>query len=171
MATLGIRLSDVTLERWRTHCEGLGVKPGTAVRQSIERAVEAPPTDFKQTRKAKYKTVRVPVWLSETEIDSIRVRQRLEGGSRAGWIVRVVRSALTREPQFGDHEIEALTQSNFQLLAIGRNLNQIARRLNEGQKRQDVELDAIVALRDQINEHTRVVSRAMRASTERWTIE
>ncbi|MCV4287447.1 MobC family plasmid mobilization relaxosome protein [Pseudomonas capsici] len=66
-------------------------------------------------------------------------------------------------------EIDALGESNYQLLALGRNLNQIARYLNAG-KYEPVTIERISALSKLIENHTNTVSDAIRASLERWKI-
>lgn len=66
-------------------------------------------------------------------------------------------------------EIDALGESNYQLLALGRNLNQIARRLNEGHYG-PITVNRIETLSRPIEKHTEVVSDAIRASLERWCI-
>jgi hypothetical protein len=86
------------------------------------------------------------------------------------WIVDAICIGLTHEPQFGMDEIDALGESNCQLLALGRNLNQIARSLNDG-KYEPVTVEMITALSGLIQKHTEVVSKAIRASLERWDIE
>ncbi|WP_041373121.1 plasmid mobilization relaxosome protein MobC [Xanthomonas citri] len=86
------------------------------------------------------------------------------------WGVDAIRAGLTGEPQFGTKEVDALGESNYQLLAIGRNLNQIARRLNEG-KSARVTVEQIKMLADRIDQHTKKVADAIRASQERWNIE
>lgn len=58
------------------------------------------------------------------------------------------------------HEIDALGESNYQLLALGRNLSQIARCLNEGYY-EPVTIEQIEALSRSISKHTDVVSSAM----------
>jgi hypothetical protein len=92
-----------------------------------------------------------------------------EGCSLQTWVVNVVRATLTRQPQVGMRELETLGESNYQLLAIGRNLNQIAKRLNEGAPEQ-LTLREIRELKQQIDAHTGAVARAIRASVERWTV-
>ena len=67
-------------------------------------------------------------------------------------------------------EIDALGESNYQLLAIGRNLNQVAKAMNEG-RRDSVTIESIERLRGIIDTHTEKVSTAIRASVERWCIE
>ncbi|MNN88173.1 Bacterial mobilization protein (MobC) [compost metagenome] len=86
------------------------------------------------------------------------------------WIIDAIRAGLTHEPQFGMSEIDALGESNYQLLALGRNLNQIARRLNEGNY-EPVTVQRIEALSRIIDKHTDLVSSAIRASLERWSLK
>ncbi|WP_339427690.1 MULTISPECIES: plasmid mobilization relaxosome protein MobC [unclassified Pseudomonas] len=56
------------------------------------------------------------------------------------------------------------------MLAIGRNLNQIARKLNEGDS-DPIQTELIKGLSAIIDKHTYVVSSAIRASLERWDLE
>ena len=86
------------------------------------------------------------------------------------YVVDAVRAALTQEPQFGMAEVEALGQSNYQLQAIGRNLNQMARRLNADQPGSP-SIAALERLAAKIDAHTEIVQAAMRASLERWNVE
>jgi hypothetical protein len=67
-------------------------------------------------------------------------------------------------------EMETLGESNYQLLSIGRNLNQIAKRLNQGYV-QPITLERIEQLQQQINQHTELVSKVLRASIERWSLQ
>ena len=84
------------------------------------------------------------------------------------WVVDAIRTGLTHEPQFSMSEIETLGESNYQLFAIGRNLNQIVRRLNEGQY-EPITVERIKTLNRLIDKHTNAVSDVIRASLERWS--
>lgn len=176
MAFLNVRLADDVLAKWRTHCAGINLKPSTAIRKAIEQQMSSQaepvpePVSTTVETAGGQKKVRARLWLTESEREGIRLRTTLHGGTQAGWIVNAIRSALTRDPQLGDDEIEVLEQSNYQLLSIGVNLNQIARRLNEGQKQQQVEVAAIEALSKQIDAHTDNVTRLIRSNAERWVI-
>lgn len=46
----------------------------------------------------------------------------------------IIQSHIYRHPMLSAYEADALYQSNYQLLRIGRNLNQIARQLNAGEQ-------------------------------------
>ncbi|RMH94407.1 plasmid mobilization relaxosome protein MobC [Lysobacter pythonis] len=67
------------------------------------------------------------------------------------------------------HELQAVGESNNQLRAIGRNLNQIALMLNRGEQAGD--LSAVVArLVNEINQHTEKVHAVIRSNLERWRV-
>jgi len=162
---------------WVDYCNAIGKKPGSALKEAIElqlqkaakqpevktyqQTSEAPPVEPKE---------RFEILLTKSEKQAVRERANMERCSMRRWIVDAIRAGLTKEPQFGMREIDALGESNYQLLAIGRNLNQIAKRMNEG-RQEDIALKSIDRLRDLIDRHTDVVSKAIRASLERWNIE
>ena len=177
VSRMGVRLSEEVKSRWDLLCKARGEKPATAARMLIEKELASDPSNgivlpdrTRKPRRAQVKR-RVAVELTESEIEGIRLRTQMRGGTRAAWIINLIRSALTVEPQFGDAEIEALTESNYQLLSIGRNLNQITRRLNEGQTQQEVELALLEELREKIRKHTESVDRMILASRDRWNVK
>lgn len=165
-------------EPWAAYCSARGLKPGAAIREAIARQLASGPATSGEAglrRQADETPDTTPkegvrVWLTSSEKKAMREQAEAEKCSMGRWIVDAIRTRLTGEPQFSMKEIETLGESNFQLLAIGRNLNQIARRLNEGKDAPEV-VAAVKELRRQIGEHTALVDRAMRASIERWKIE
>jgi Bacterial mobilisation protein (MobC). len=163
-------------EPWTDYCKALGKKPGTAIKEAIEQqlaktTVNPPPKTYHQTQKASVSEpkVRFEILLTDSEKRAIRERSNIERCSMRRWIVDAIRTGLTHEPQFSMSEIDDLGESNYQLLAVGRNLNQIARRLNAGQY-EPITVERIEALSRLIERHTDVVSDAIRASLERWSI-
>lgn len=66
-------------------------------------------------------------------------------------------------------EIDALGESNYQLLAIRRNLNQIARRLNEG-KYEPVTIKRIEELSKSLRQNAKKVSNSIGVKIERWDL-
>ena len=161
---------------WSDYCEALGKKPGAALKEAIEQQLERvaknPPPPLRQTGAVPdgESKVRFEVLLTQSEKAAIQERANLERCSQRRWVIDAIRAGLTHEPQFGMKEIEALGESNYQLLAIGRNLNQVARAMNEG-RRDSVTIESIERLRAVIDAHTEQVSNAIRASLERWNIE
>jgi hypothetical protein len=175
--SINVHLGPTLKAQWAAYCERLGKTPGAALKEAIEQQMrkvssEPKPAPYRQVREAPdYRPkVRVEVLLTPSEKAALAERAELEGCSQRRWIIDAIRAGLTHEPQFSTDEILALGESNYQLLAIGRHLNQIAKRLHAG------DLDAstrstIQSLRRLIDKHTEVVSRTMGASLERWHLE
>jgi hypothetical protein len=164
---------------WVEYCHSIGKKPGAALKEAIEHQLamnasksEKPTKVFRQAGEptSDEGKERFEVLLTASEKSALHERAALENCSARRWVIDAIRAGLTKEPQFAMKEIETLGESNYQLLAIGRNLNQIAKAINEG-RRNSVALDSIRELRKRIDAHTEIVSNAMRASLERWSIE
>ena len=162
---------------WSDYCEALGKKPGAALKEAIEQQLEKAaknptPPPLRQTGEAPddEPKVRFEILMTRSEKAAVLERSNFERCSQRRWIIDAIRAGLTREPQFGMKEIDALGESNYQLLAIGRNLNQVAKAMNEG-RRDSVTIESIERLRGIIDAHTEKVSTAIRASLERWNIE
>lgn len=162
---------------WSDYCEALGKKPGAALKEAIEQQLEKAaknptPPPLRQTGEAPddEPKVRFEILMTNSEKTAVQERANLERCSQRRWVIDAIRAGLTHEPQFGMKEIEALGESNYQLLAIGRSLNQVAKAMNEG-RRDSVTIESIERLRGIIDAHTERVSAAIRASMERWCIE
>ena len=164
-------------EPWERYCERLGKKPGAALKEAIAAQLaktegQAPVKVYRQKRDAvpSEPKHRFEFLLTSSEHAALRERANQERCSMRRYVIDAVRAALTQEPQFGMAEVEALGQSNYQLQAIGRNLNQMARRLNADQPGSP-SIAALERLATKIDAHTEVVQAAMRASLERWNVE
>ena len=162
-------------EPWGAYCAALGKKPGAAIKEAIEQQIEKAsktPPPLRQTGQAPddEPKVRFEILMTRSEKAAVEERANLERCSQRRWIIDAIRAGLTHEPQFSMDEIDALGESNYQLLAIGRNLNQVAKAMNEG-RRDSVTVESIERLRAIIDAHTEKVSRAIGASLERWNIE
>lgn len=170
---LNVYLGSVK-EPWADYCKRLGKKPGAAIKEAIEQQLAQAeanprPKTYRQTETVKEPKERFEILLTVSEKAAVQERATTERCSMRRWIVDAIRTGLTHEPQFGMSEIDALGESNYQLLALGRNLNQIARRLNEGYY-EPITVERIDALSRLIDKHTDIVSDTIRASLERWSI-
>lgn len=82
-------------------------------------------------------------------------------------IVRdIVQSHVRKHPMLSTTEVKILHQSNYQLVSIGRNLNQIARQLNMGEG-VSLTSEQINALSQFIRQHTQRVSDVLRTNRKR----
>lgn len=170
-------------EPWVNYCKSLGLKPGAALRQAVEKQLQqhgkmteeeklADAKQYTQTKEAPddEPKFRYEILLTESELKALTERAEAERTSKRRWIVDAIRIGLTNEAQFSMDEIDALGESNYQLLALGRNLNQIAKAINQSGI-QNFDASEIQKIRQLIDKHTEKVSTAIGASIRRWLIE
>lgn len=173
--------AGITKKRWLEYCEKTGKKPGAAIREAMEMQLAAFEEPRKLNEKAVYMQLNEPDEVGSSRI-SLRMKpsekQKLleisagQGCSPQWILISLLRAYLIRTPQFCTHEIEALWQSNYQLRAIGRNLNSIVAAINKNnQLVGKVKEEQLEFLTKRINDHTVEVSQLVSANLERWKIE
>ena len=85
------------------------------------------------------------------------------------WISSLVQTALMKEPVLMEAELLALEESNRELAALGRNLNQIARALNTAfHETERVRLDLLGELKGAIDDNRKRILALVRASRGAW---
>lgn len=82
-------------------------------------------------------------------------------------VLTILRHYLTSQITLSTAELTALYQSNYQLLRIGRNINQIARHLNTMES-VEFSIKHIESLQKTIDEHTQKISAMMTANKKRF---
>jgi hypothetical protein len=112
---------------------------------------------------------RLEVRFTPTEHHEIAARSEAEGCSPQRWVINSVRASLTNKPQFTMETTKALWESSGQLRAIGRNLNQIAKQLNEGGS-ETITQSEITQLSEYIYKHTEIAAELQDASLSRWKL-
>lgn len=164
-------------QSWLAWCAKQKTQPSTALRQVLAKIVHGglpvsvPPGAVVKDRPEK-PTVRVEIHLTESEHGTLKLLARAQGFTVTKWIIALIRTRLVGYPQFGQSELEVLARSNQQLLAIGRNLNQLAKALNTSpHERSAFPVELITALSSRIQHHTTTVSSVMRGNLERWHIQ
>ncbi|MBJ9686764.1 plasmid mobilization relaxosome protein MobC [Burkholderia vietnamiensis] len=170
---LSVNLGKLS-KQWERYCKDRGVSRSDATRQVIRKLVSSVPPDVVDDVPGASALGglkrRIEIRVTETEHHEI-VRLATDAGfSVNAWIVAVIRAQLGDGPQLGQYELEQLSRSNSLLLAIGRNLNQIARVLNSTPENRCVDLVIIIeSLTKLVEAHTTEVSTLIRANVERWT--
>lgn len=172
---LSVRLGVELKHRWTTFCEHQGCKPSDAIRQVIVRLLDgasasmaAKPSRHEQPDPSRR---RLEIRLTESEYTRIKDFAHLQGMSTNRWVIHLMRANLSTEPQFGMTELRTLGESNSRLLAIGRNLNQIARQLNADRRLEtSITVKRIESLSQHIKAHTARVADIMRANIDRWKL-
>lgn len=113
-------------------------------------------------------TVRMPAFL----MTAMKGRAKSQGMAPSRWIAALVQSNLTRHPVLTDAELQAVEATTRELTAIGRNINQIARALNEAHFRTErVRLDRLAELGEKINNIREAIRALVRASRNAWRNE
>jgi predicted HicB family RNase H-like nuclease len=170
---LSVQLGSLKQD-WFAYCRLHGISPSDATRQVIRKLVgrelHVSTTQCADAMEATRVKVRVEVRVTAAEHQSIAELAAATGFSVNSWIVALIRAQLTGSPQLGQGELEQLASSNSRLLAIGRNLNQIARALNAAPAeaaRPRPEL--IVSLASEIKSHTAAVAALIQSNVQRWS--
>ena len=109
---------------------------------------------------------RIEIRLDQSDLEPLQERAQAEQMTVNGYIRFLVQNAVAQEPLLTTREVEALYQSNAQLLRIGRNINQIAKSLNTSNPTA-LSVQELKKLQEQIAEHTEKVGRLVSASFER----
>ena len=162
---------------WQAWCQQQGVTPSHALRNALRQAMDrkatrAPAPRVRITPKHERATARIELNLTTSELAALKRMAGHEGYVPTKWLVAMVRTKLTGQPHVGQLELETLARSNQQLLALGRNLNQIAKVLNSApENRTAFRVEVITELSRVIRAHTKKVSDVLRGTVERWHIQ
>lgn len=174
--TVTVDLGDLKAA-WQAWCHAHGITSSHAVRITLRqtmdrRATRASASRLRVMPKRERATARLELNLTTSELAALKKMAGHEGYVPTKWVVAMVRTKLTGLPQVGQLELETLARSNQQLLALGRNLNQIAKVLNASpENRSAFRAEVITELSRVIQVHTKKVSDLLRGTVERWHLQ
>jgi hypothetical protein len=113
-------------------------------------------------------TVRLPRFLKKRA----EGRARLVGMGTGRWVGAFIQSNLMNLPVLTDRELQAVEVSIRELSAIGRNINQIARALNEAHYQTErVKVEKLAELAELIKSVRSSIRGLVRASKNSWKAE
>lgn len=172
-----VRLPAELKSQWEQHCEKKGTSQHSLIRALMRYVIqddmpqEVRQWIFSQTEGAPDEgpKERLEIRLTPSEHSGVVTRAEAEGCSSQRWVINCVRASLTHEPQYTMDTTKALWESSAQLRAIGRNLNQIAKKLNEGGRAQ-LTVEEIQRLSTYVYSHTDIVAALQDASLSRWGV-
>ncbi len=161
---------------WQAWCQDHSITPSQAVRNAIRQAMDGKTTQLppriRVSPRRDRATARMELNLTSSELGVLKKMAGHEGYLPTKWLVAMIRTKLTGQPHVGQPELERLTRSNQQLLALGRKLNQIAKVLNTSPKNRDAfRVEVITELSRVIRAHTDKVSDVLRGTVERWHLQ
>lgn len=117
-------------------------------------------------------TKKVTVVLPEFLKRRATSKAKSKGMKLSPWIMSLVQSHLLQLPVMTHNELAALNASNRELAAIGRNLNQIAKALNEHFHETDrLKLDFLATLQTSITINREKIRVLVRATQQSWIDE
>lgn len=163
------RITPEQKEVWQTFCKDRGISESDMLGLLIERVTAGQViNDSKGLEEPR--TGKVTIRLSPDDVQRMTARAKAEGfPSRTTWLTNLAMATLSKEPVLTDAEINSLRESNRELAAIGRNLNQIARVLNVEFRESDrLNREAIEALSSRIEEHKDMVAQLLDRNLNRW---
>jgi hypothetical protein len=175
---------------WLAYCAQNGDKPTAAIADLVLKKIEAETlpataeggreqTVFSQRKnKPDDSRIRKEIRLTNSEVAALEKLAKERDMSFQMLVVSILRGVLTQTPQFSGDEIKAVWGSNSQLLAIGRNLNQVATRLNEARKlNQNVDdglirraIKVVGEVSEKIDKQMETVNAMTAANLQRWEI-
>lgn len=175
-AVYQLRVPAPLKAQWDDHCSKAGTTPSATLRSlmryilknemspEVRKWIESdgePDYGLKE---------RLEVRFTPSEFEALNARAAAEGSSPQRWVANSVRASLTQKPQFTMETTQALWNSSRQLRAIGRNLNQIAKRLNNDEPG-SIKTEQMEKLAGYIDDHTKKVAALLDASLSRWSIK
>lgn len=177
MPLISTRADAVLKEQFRARAKTLRIKESALLQRlirhelsSVSTAIPFSPvlTPTPQTDED-VETVRITVRLPRFLRLAVRERAAQRKMSESRWVAALIQSNLRKEPVMNDAEIAALLESNRELAALGRNLNQVARALNEAfYETERVKLEALGVLAAAIKENRDAIRVLVRASQQAW---
>jgi hypothetical protein len=129
---------------WLSWCSSHGLTPSEGFRRLIAAVLARNPEGDAETARPPhgYQDARVRLRLKPAENSAMAAVAEREGMTIGRWLTGLVRVHLIGDSQFSRDEIAALTASSRALMALGRNVNQIARHMNEWADKDEMTLSA-----------------------------
>lgn len=133
---------------------------GNCLLEDIE-DIEADPENADSRRM----TIRIPSFAHQ----AVCARATRCGMKPSKWVAALVQSNVTRMPVFAENELRVLEETNRELFAIGRNVNQMSRVLNEAHfKTEQLRIEKLAELAAYIRKTRDAIRGLIRASRGVW---
>lgn len=172
MTTIKKNVTPEQKERWQNFCRKKGVTESDMLGLLLHHVTDGEIGIVFEGLNLP-KSEKVTVRLDKKTIQKMSERAMAEGfPSRTSWATNMLVSVLDNDPVLTGAEIEVLRESNRELAAIGRNLNQIAHAINIDFRDSDqMTRDFSEALSAAISQHRKRVSALLDRALNRWTNE
>lgn len=169
MTRIQKRVTAEQKEAWKSFCKTQGVGESEMLGIILEKVTAGQvDTGFSETDEAR--SGQLSVRFHPKDFQRMTARAKADGfPSRTSWLNRLALTTLNKTPVLTELERNVLRESNRELSAIGRNLNQIARVLNIDFRESDkITKQAVEDLAGSIERHTEKVAALISKSLNRW---
>lgn len=154
------RLSDLVVKSVRRELVEAGL---------VEAATPASPVDVDAGDAA---TVRVTISLPSFIKKEVDRRAAAADRKTAAWLAALAQTSVMSDPVLLDPELAAIERTNRELAALGRNLNQVARALNEAHfQTERLKLEKLGEVAAAVAESRKAIRALLRASRRVWIVE
>jgi hypothetical protein len=159
---------------WAAWCSRRGLTPSEAVRRVLGAVLNGNPDNAVTPHPADYEEVagderrRIEIRVLEADYLAAAAAADREGMGVPKWLTALLKVHLAGQEPLGRSEVEALARSNQLLLALGRNINQIAYNMNQRVDKDELTLAQIEFLSNFLKEHVQSVAAVMQANSRRW---
>ena len=172
-----VRVDPATRARFVAAAKRRGKKPAGVLRAFVASYIDTAepgaltPPAFTDSPKKRRLSVAIPEFLR----DKLNDRAMREQFSASAWIASLVQTNLMQSPVMTDKEMELLHYASRQLAAVGRNLNQIAKHMNQAARMgvyapsaQELRMSLLDELRRSVIVQRRGISKLVRARYRAW---
>jgi hypothetical protein len=159
---------------WMDWCRARGLRSSEALRQILTAVLKGNPTSAVAPHPADFEDEagdqarRVDFRIPAPEYLALAAAAEREGKSVPRWLIALIRLHLDGDEPLGQAEVSALARSNQLLLALGRNINQIAYNMNQRVDKDELTLRQIEFALNFLREHTEATAKVIQASRDRW---
>lgn len=143
-----------------------GMSEANLLRSLIVELSETPPQ--KVTLETETKTHRFTLRLPKILFNSAKIKADKKGMTVTKWIESLIKVAITKSPVLSEDELLVLRESNRNLLAIGRNINQITKAIN-AMIQFSIEKKMLEELDKKIDENSKMICSFIKASHNTWS--
>lgn len=173
MAVLRTRIADEHRAAWKALAARAGVNESELLRRAVmavlagnqPNTVQPAGSDEADDEALRY----IRLALKESEFAAVTAAAEGLGWRRNIWIVNLIRTTLFSQAHPTNAEAELLRRSNSNMLAIGRNVNQLAHALHRDDRYKDsVTVEKLDVLRSKISTHVAAVQALLAAAQNRW---
>jgi len=168
---LKARVGQDTRETFRQRANARGTTESELLRALVMAEIGKDLTEEKQpeTNQEKIGVERITVRMPSFLMQAAKEKGKAKGMAPSRWITALVQSNLAKKPVMADQELLALKANIRELTAIGRNINQMARALNESRSNTEkVRLDMLALLDETLKTNLSLIRDLVRASQQAW---